>query len=52
MISFIGKIRQFRHDMPVTNADITHPSITTDQIMKNKICHFELRKVSVEEVKK
>jgi hypothetical protein len=37
--------------MPVTNADTTHPSITTDQMMKDKHCHFEFRKVSVEKVK-
>jgi hypothetical protein len=40
---FIGKISKFRHDMPAKN---------TDQIMKDKNCHFELRKLSVEEVKK
>ena len=38
------------YDMPVTNADTTHPSITY-QIMKDTHCDFELRKVSVEEVK-
>ena len=37
--------------MPATNTDITHPS-TTDQIMKDKHCNFEFRKVSVEDVKK
>ena len=37
--------------MPATNADTTHPSIS-DQIMKDKNCTFEFRKVSVEEVKK
>jgi hypothetical protein len=36
--------------MPATNADTTHPSIS-DQIMKDKNCTFEFRKVSVEEVK-
>ena len=36
--------------MPATNADITHPSIS-DQIMKDRNCTFEFRKVSVEEVK-
>jgi hypothetical protein len=39
------------HDMPATNADTTHPSIT-DEIMKEKHCNFEFCKVSVEEVKK
>jgi hypothetical protein len=38
------------YDMPVTNADTTHPSMTY-QMMKDKHCGFELRKVSVEEVK-
>ncbi|CDQ66726.1 unnamed protein product [Oncorhynchus mykiss] len=37
--------------MTATNADTTHPSIC-DQIMKDKNCTFEFRKVSVEEVKK
>ena len=37
--------------MPATNADTTHP-IISDQIMKNRNCTFEFRKVSVEEVKK
>ena len=44
----IGKLR---HDMPTTNADTTHPSIS-GQIMKDKHCHFLFCKVSVEEVKK
>ena len=47
---FIGKISKLRHDMPATNADTTHPSIS-DQIMKDKHCHFKFRKVSVEEAK-
>jgi hypothetical protein len=47
----IGKISKLRHDMPATNADTTHSSIT-DKIMKDKHCNFEFRKVSVEEVKK
>ena len=47
---FIGKISKLNHDMPATNADTTHSSIS-DQIMKDKHC-FEFRKVSVEEVKK
>ena len=37
--------------MPATNADATHPSIS-DQIMKEKHCDLEFRKVSVEEAKK
>jgi hypothetical protein len=37
--------------MPASNADTTHPNIS-DQIMKDKNCTFEFRKVSVEEVKK
>ena len=37
---FSGKISKLRHYMPATNADITHPSIS-DQIMKDKHCHFE-----------
>ena len=44
---FIGKISKRRDDMPATNADTTHPSIS-DQIMKNKHCYLEFRKVSVE----
>ena len=48
---FIGKISKFRHDMPTTNSEHSHPCIT-DQIMKNKPCNFEFRKVRVEEVKK
>ena len=48
---FIGKISKLRDDMPATNADTTHPSIS-DQIMKDKNCTFEFCKVSVEEVKK
>jgi hypothetical protein len=48
---FIGKISKLRHDMPATDADTTHPSIT-DQMLKDKPCNFEFRKVSVEEVKK
>jgi hypothetical protein len=40
-------ISKFKHDMPATNADSTHPSIS-DQIMKDK--HFEF--LSVEKVKK
>jgi hypothetical protein len=47
---FIGKISKVRHDMPATNTDTTYPRIT-DQIMKDKHCNFEFRKVSVEEVK-
>ena len=46
----IGKIRKLRHNMPEKDADTTHPSIS-DQIMKDKHCHFKFRKVSVEEVK-
>ena len=34
-VFFIGKISKFREDMPATNADTTHPSIS-DQIMKDK----------------
>jgi hypothetical protein len=41
----IVKISKLRHDMPVTNINTTHPSIS-GQIMKDK------HKVSVEEVKK
>ena len=37
--------------MPATNTDTTHP-IMSDQILKDKHCTFEFRKVSVEEVKK
>ena len=37
----------YQHQMLTT----THPSIS-DQIMKDKICIFELHKVIVEEVKK
>ena len=37
------------YDMPASNADTTDPSIS-DQIMKDKHCNFEFRKVSVEEV--
>ena len=37
--------------MPATNADTTHPSFS-DEIMKDKNCTSEFRKVSVEEVKK
>ena len=48
---FIGKISIFRLDMPATNADTAHPSIT-DQIMKDKHCNFKFCKVNVEEVKK
>ena len=48
---FIGKISKFRYEMPATNTDTTHPSIS-DQIMKDKHCNFEFHKVSVEEVKK
>jgi hypothetical protein len=47
---FIGKISKLRDDMPATNADTTHPSIS-DQIMKDRNCTFELREVSVEEEK-
>jgi hypothetical protein len=50
MIFFIGKTSKLKHDIPATNADTTHPSIS-DQIMKDKNCNFELCKVSVEEVK-
>ena len=46
MIFFIGKISKFRHDMPATNTDTTHPSIA-DLIMKDKRCNFEFHKVSV-----
>ena len=45
MIIFIGKVSKLRHDMQVTNADTTHPSIS-DQIVKGKNY-----KASVEEVK-
>ena len=48
---FIGKISKLRDDMQATNADTTHPRIL-DQIMKDKNCIFEFRKVSVEEVTK
>jgi hypothetical protein len=48
---FIGKISKLRDDIPATNADTTHPSIS-EQIMKDKNCTFEFRKVRVEEVKK
>ena len=44
---FIGKISKLRDDMPATNADTIHPSIS-DQIMKDKNYTFEFRKVSVE----
>ena len=37
--------------MPATNSDTTHRRIS-DQIMKDKNCTFEFRKVGVEEVKK
>ena len=37
---------QIRHDMPATNTDTTHPSIS-DQIMKDKHSHFEFSIVSV-----
>ena len=40
----IAKINKLRDDMPATNADTTHPSIS-DQIMKDKKCTFEFRKV-------
>ena len=46
MIFFIGRISKRRHDMPATNTDNTHSSIT-DQIKKDKHCHFEFVKVSV-----
>ena len=36
---FIGKNSTFRHDMPATNVNPTHPSIT-DQIMKDKHWQF------------
>ena len=36
--------------MPETNTDTTHLSIS-DQIMKDKNCSVEFRKVSAEEVK-
>ena len=45
------KISTFRHDIPATNADTTHPSIS-DQIMEHKHCKLKFRKESVEEVKK
>jgi hypothetical protein len=48
---FIGKISKLRDDMPATNADTTHPSIS-EPIIKDKNCTFEFHKVSVEEVKK
>jgi hypothetical protein len=41
---FIGKISKLRDDMPATNADTTHQSIL-DQIMKDKNCTFEFRKL-------
>ena len=47
---FIGKISKLRDDMPATNSDTIHPSIS-DQIMKDKNCTFEFLQVSVEEVK-
>ena len=47
---FIGKMSKCRHDMPATNTDTTHPSLS-DQIMKDKHSNLEFRKVSVEEVK-
>ena len=47
---FNGKISKLRDDMTATNADTTHPSIC-DQIMKDKNCTSEFRKVSVEEGK-
>jgi hypothetical protein len=46
----ICKFSKLRHERPATNADTTHPSIT-DQIMKDKHCHFDFCKVRVEEVK-
>ena len=51
MIFFNGKISKTRHDMPATNSEPTHPCIT-DQIMKDKNCNFEFRKVNVEEARK
>jgi hypothetical protein len=47
----IGIISKLRHDMPPTNADTAHPSIS-DQIMKDKHCNLEFCKVGVKEVKK
>lgn len=46
---FIGKISKFRHGMPTTNSEPTHPFIT-DQNMKDKHCNSEFLKVSGEEV--
>ena len=43
----IGKISKLRDDMPATNADTTHPSIS-DQIIKDKNCNLEFREVRVE----
>jgi hypothetical protein len=40
----IAKINKLMDDMPATNADTTHPSIS-DQIMEDKKCTFEFRKV-------
>ena len=36
---FIGKKSKLRDDMPATNADTTHPSIS-DQIMKRQELYF------------
>ena len=36
---FIGKISKLRDDIPATNADTTHPSIS-DQIIKDNNCTF------------
>ena len=48
---FIGKISKLRRDMPATNTDTTHSSIS-DKVMKDKHCNFEFHKVNVVEVKK
>ena len=46
---FIGKISKLRLDMPATNVDTTHPSIS-DQMIKDKHYNFEFHKVKMEEV--
>ena len=46
IIFFIVKISKLRHEMPATNTDTTHPSIS-EQIMKYKHCHFGFHKVNV-----
>ena len=39
MIFYMGKISKCWHDIPSTNDDTTHPSIS-DKIMKDKHCNF------------